>query len=245
MKKQTFLKYRSLFSVIIVLSVCFAVTSIILSFRRDEIMSNEQAGEYTKEKITVIIDAGHGGEDGGAVGISGTLEKDINLALSYKLNELFSLTDIDTVMTRYDDSLLYTDSQSNRKKYYDLRNRAKVALMYDNPVFISIHQNKFPVSKYKGLQVYYSENNAKSKTIADLIQSNVVLHIQNDNNRKTKEAGGSIYLMNALECPAVLIECGFLSNREDEKNLNDEEYQNRLAFVIFSSVMSCLTDNAV
>ena len=241
MKQQTFIKYKSLLFVFIALSsICAVIGSGFLHHNTDH-----QTVGNAENSFTVIIDPGHGGEDGGAVGESGTIEKDINLAISYKLYELFSLTDINAVMTRYDDRLLYNEGQNKRKKYYDVRNREAIALEYDNPLFISIHQNKFPISKYKGLQVYYSSNHPDSKIVAETIQSEVAAHIQKDNKRKIKESGGSIYLMHALECPAVLVECGFLSNNEDETNLNSVEYQKELAYVIFSSIMQYFSQNEV
>ena len=241
MKRQTFVEHKLLFVILLSFSFVFAFAGAMFQNSNDNTM---HVSGKENINVTVIIDAGHGGEDGGAVGTTlGTLEKDINLSLSYKLCELFALTDIKAVMTRRDDRLLYNDGQEHRKKYHDVRNRVKFAQDYESPVFISIHQNKFPVSKYKGLQVYYSGNNDESKILAEKIQSYVVTNIQKDNNRKIKESGGSIYLMNALECPAVLVECGFLSNSEDEKNLCDDEYQNKLAFVIFASIMSYISEN--
>ena len=143
-------------------------------------------------------------------------------------------------MTRTGDYMLYEENQTSRKKYYDVRNRVEVAKEVNSPVFISIHQNKFPIAKYKGLQVYYSANHSDSKNIADCIQNKVKDYLQNDNTRKTKQGGKDIYLLKNIECPAVLVECGFLSNYEDESNLNSPEYQKRLAFVIFSSVIEFL-----
>ena len=191
-------------------------------------------------KLTIIVDEGHGGEDGGAVGVTGTLEKDINLNISKYIKAYFDLTDINCVLTRNDDTLLYNENQANKKKYYDIRNRYSFCTNIDNPVFVSIHQNKFPVEKYFGLQVYYSPNNEQSKIVADNIQNTCVEYIQKNNSRKIKQAQSNIFLLDNLQCPAVLVECGFLSNATEEKMLCDTEYQKKIAFCIYKSLMDYL-----
>lgn len=242
MKKQTLYEYSR---IIISLLIVTFVTSIFgfISFISD----SETTSKFSNNKIndiTVIIDPGHGGEDGGAVGLCGTLEKDINLEISSILRDLFTLVDIDAVMTRNSDNLLYTDDQSDRKKFYDLKNRVDFADKYSDPVFLSIHQNKFPIEKYKGLQVYYSKNNPSGKELAECIQNNTESFLQKDNNRKIKEAGRNIFVLDKLQCPAVLIECGFLSNAYEEQNLNNYEYQKKLAYIIFTSVVEYLADSS-
>lgn len=193
--------------------------------------------------VTLVIDAGHGGEDGGATGASGVLEKDINLMISKQLYSFLSLTDIDCITTRDDDVMLYKDGQSGKKKYYDVRNRVEIAKSYDNPVFISIHQNKFPIEKYNGLQVYYSKHHKDSRLLALTVQDKTKEFLQPDNNRKIKQSGKSIYVLNNLSCPAILVECGFLSNSQEEKMLCDEEYRKKLSFVLFSAMLEYLTES--
>ena len=125
----------------------------------------------------------------------------------------------------------------------DLAARLKIAKETPNSIFVSIHMNAFPQTQYSGLQVYYSKNDASSKKIADLIQSNVKKYLQSSNNRKTKSATSSIFLLDRLETPAVLIECGFLSNDEECKLLSTNEYRKKLSFVIFCSLMDYISNN--
>ena len=216
------------------------------------VLGNKLGGEFRSvssqngadSRIVIVIDAGHGGEDGGAQSTDGILEKDINLAIAKYLDDYLFLSGFETVMTRSDDRLLYGNGEQNRKKFYDVRNRAEIAKQYDNSIFVSIHQNKFPIEKYSGLQVYYSKNDPRSKTLANIIQSSVKEKLQPKNNRETKAAGSNIYILNNAESPAVLVECGFLSNGEEARKLNDKEYQKKLAFVIFTSVTEfCRTYN--
>ncbi len=192
-----------------------------------------------ENKITVVLDAGHGGEDSGASSEDGLLEKDLNLKICENIRDILLLSGIEVKMTRTDDKLLYTEEQNikGQRKHYDLKNRYLIAKEYQNPVFVSIHINKFSASQYKGLQVYYSDNNAKSKILADKIQTDIKEALQNDNNRKTKNAKNSIYLLDRLECPAVLVECGFLSNNEDTENLRNDEYIKKMSVIIANSIM--------
>lgn len=190
---------------------------------------------------TVIIDAGHGGEDGGAEA-NGVTEKHINLNISRKLADYFRFTDIPVVLTRTDDRLLYNVGEENRKKYHDISNRIKFAEKYSDAVFISIHQNKFEISKYNGLQVYYSKNNAAGRRLAELIQRNERDFNNTNNKREIKQADSKIRVLNELEMPAVLVECGFLSNPEEAKMLSGNDYQNKLAFIIFISALQFLDE---
>lgn len=244
MKRQTFIEYSKVIAVSLVITFVTAIFGVVGYFLDNKTIPTKQTAVIRENLPTIVIDAGHGGEDGGAVGISGSLEKNINLEISEYLRDLFMLTDINVIMTRHDDNLLYEAGQESRKKFNDLNNRLKICSTVDNPLLISIHQNKFPLQKYKGLQVYYAEKNADSKNIANIVQNKTKNFIQKDNNRQIKPAGRSIFILNRASCPAVLIECGFLSNPEDEANLMNPEYQKKLAFVIFSSVMDYLESNS-
>ncbi|MBR6052037.1 MAG: N-acetylmuramoyl-L-alanine amidase [Clostridia bacterium] len=184
---------------------------------------------------TIVIDAGHGGIDGGAVADDGTLEKDLNLALAKTVERLLISLGADVVMTRTDD-VMFAESSSPHKKLDDLTHRIKTTESAVDAVFVSIHMNKFPVQKYSGLQVYYSKNNEESHALADVLQSAAQAYIQPQNARQTKAAGDEIYLLSKLTCPAVLIECGFLSNHDELALLKTEEYRNKLAAVIAVTV---------
>ncbi len=189
---------------------------------------------------TVVIDAGHGGIDGGAVGSDGTLEKALNLAVAQRLAELCRLAGIDCVMTREDDRLVVDDSVTERRKMHDLKNRASLAEAQSNPIFVSIHMNNFPEPRYSGLQVWYSKHHELSKTLAATLQGSARTFLDASNSREIKAATSAIYLLDRLECPAILVECGFLSNPEECALLAAEEYQTRLAVVIFASIVEVM-----
>lgn len=187
---------------------------------------------------TVIIDAGHGGMDGGAVSVTGTLEKELTLKVSCVLKELFSASGYNVVMTRDGDYMLTSEDGSGGKKRQDLKGRLEIANKYSDASFLSIHMNKFPVEKYSGMQVYYSSENAAGRSLADSIQRYCRAYLQPDNLRETKGVGSSIFLLHKLNCRAVLVECGFVSNPKEAELLDDEAYRKKLACVIFSAFVS-------
>ncbi len=194
--------------------------------------------------ITVILDAGHGGEDGGASGQSGVLEKDLNLDIALTVGAYLEQSGIRVIYTRTEDILLY-DKNTNyhgRKKVLDLAARLKIANQTENSIFVSIHMNSFPIEKYKGLQVYYAKKEEKSQILAQMIQNNAKNLIDADNDRKVKAATSAIYLLDRAEHPAVLIECGFLSNAEDLARLSSPEYRTALSLVIAHSIAEYLAD---
>ena len=193
------------------------------------------------DAITVVIDAGHGGEDAGAVATDGTLEKDLNLEISSLVNALCILNGINTKMTRENDMLLYDyyndlENYKGQKKVYDLKNRLKIAEEHPNALYVGIHMNKFSQSKYKGTQIYYSKNNEISEEVASDLSKRIKDYLQPKNNRQIKGADSSIYILNNIKNPAILVECGFLSNEEELNNLKNEEYRASLALLIFSSI---------
>ena len=197
------------------------------------------------ESPIIVIDPGHGGEDGGAIGVNGIYEKDINLAIAEQVNDILQAAGISTVLTRSDDRLLYDPNSDyqGHKKVQDLATRRKIAESYDSAIFVSIHMNAFPEEKYSGLQVYYSPNNPESKTLAEYLQTNSKVYLLPDNTRTIKKATESIYLLNRLRCPAILVECGFLSNPQECKDLSSPEYQQKIAFAISLSILEHLSEN--
>lgn len=190
-----------------------------------------------KKPLYILIDAGHGGEDGGAVSDGGLVEKDVNLRIAKKLETMLFLSDYPVVMLRQDDRLLYEPGQEKRKKYYDITNRIAAAQAYENGVLVSIHQNKFPIKKYSGLQVYYSKHHPHSEQLAKRIQENVRQYLQPDNHRDVKSADHTIRLLDSLSIPAVLAECGFLSNDAEAALLADDAYQNKIAYLLYLSIL--------
>lgn len=191
---------------------------------------------------TIIIDAGHGGEDCGAIGKNGVYEKDLNLSIASELQSMLAAAGIPTRLTRKDDALLYDKNSDfhGKKKLLDMKARRAIINEYSNAVFISIHMNSFPQEKYRGLQVYYSDNIPASQELAELIQSAVRNNLQYDNTRKIKSAEDDIYLLNETPHPSILIECGFLSNLEECELLCLTSYQKRLCLCIYKAITDYL-----
>lgn len=189
--------------------------------------------------FSVVLDAGHGGEDGGAVSESGICEKAINLSIACYLRDYLESSGIRVVMTREEDVLLYdrTVDFHGRKKQLDLLARREIAEMTANSIFVSIHMNAFPSPQYRGLQVWFSPNHSDSALLADRIRDTVQSYLQPENHRPIKQATSSIYLLHHIASPAVLVECGFLSNPEEAALLAKEEYQRELAFLLFCSIL--------
>ena len=216
---------------------------LALSLQGSSIFFSNKALYYEEvcalaDKKTVIIDAGHGGEDCGAIGKNGSYEKDLNLQVAYTLGEMLTEKGYAVIYTRTEDKLLYTDEENIKgiRKISDLKNRCKIAKEYPDSVFISIHMNSFTDPKYSGLHVYYSQNNDSSKELASMVQSNVIRTLQKDNNRTIKP-GKSIYVLENIENTAILIECGFLSNPEECEKLSQKEYQKELCFSIMCAMI--------
>ena len=194
----------------------------------------------------IVIDAGHGGEDGGASSAAGVLEKDLNLSVAFALRDLLEAAGVPVVMTRTEDKLLYdrnVDFQG-RKKVLDLAARrivaektaAAAAESGGTSLFISIHMNAFPAPQYSGMQVWYGTGHPLSAEVAGAIQA-ASGAIMPDNHRKIKAAGSNIYLLDRIKSPAVLVECGFLSNPAEAERLAREDYQRAVAAVVFAGVM--------
>jgi len=190
----------------------------------------------------IIIDPGHGGIDGGAVGVDGVLEKDINLEISFILRDLFVLNGFEVVMTREEDISIHDLGVEGirRQKRSDLHNRLEFTERFTDNIFISVHQNKFGDSSQRGAQVFYGPNHPGSELLAELVQRNIVSMMQAENRRQHKKGGSGLFLIYEARSPAILVECGFLSNPEDTRNLSDPQYQAQLAFAIFGSVMEYL-----
>lgn len=176
---------------------------------------------------TIIVDAGHGGVDGGAVSPNGTVESPLNLSIAGKIEELFTFFGENTLMTRESEEIIYPPQcQSIRKKkIYDTNSRTELVNQQENAVMISIHQNSLPSSpQTHGAVVFYNKESG-AEEIGERIQSTLNQVINTENEKEARQISKDIYLMNHCHHPAVLVECGFLSNREDEKNLQDPEYQ--------------------
>ena len=223
-----------------ILLAAFIISFSIVAFQQIRLVS---ADNYSVENVPVIIiDAGHGGEDGGAVGIDGTAEKDLNLSISLKLNEILSAMGYQTRMVRTTDTSIHNaDADSVReRKVSDIHNRAAIMNEYENCIYVSIHQNKYSGSSIWGAQTFYSPNNEESKELAQLIQASIANNVQPDNKRVIKQSGTNIYVLYNATKPAVMVECGFVSNANELEQLKDEEYQNKMAFAISNGIINYL-----
>ena len=185
-----------------------------------------------------MANSAHGGFDGGAVAKDGTVEKDINLKICLKLASLLKSSGYNVILTREADVStddVETDKIPSRKKS-DLRNRLKLMKDFPNSVFVSIHLNKFTTAAASGAQIFYSEKEEESKILAEDIRKSIVSMLQKDNTRVNKKSTSSTYILHNATVPAVLVECGFLSNSEELKKLKNSEYQNQMAFTIFCGI---------
>ena len=196
------------------------------------------AGANINNEKLVIIDAGHGGFDGGAVAPDGTVEKEINLQIATTLSEILALNGYSVIMTRTTDTGTEDDFTKpiQVRKVSDLKNRLALMDRYPDAIFVSIHLNKFTASAAKGAQVFYSKNNPNSYTLGDSIQGNIRTLLQPENDRVIKQGTRSTYLLYNAKIPAVIVECGFLSNSEELKKLKDDNYKNQIAFAVFCGI---------
>lgn len=188
---------------------------------------------------TIVIDAGHGGIDGGATSCSGVLESALNLEIAGRLNDLFHLLGFKTLMIRTTDCSIHTQGETiAAKKVSDLRQRVKIVNEQEDALLISIHQNTFSDSRYSGAQVFYGPK-GEGADLADSLQTRFVQTINPGSSRQAKKADG-IYLMQHIDCTGILVECGFLSNPEEEAKLRQSPYQKALCCVIVSEVANFL-----
>ena len=188
-------------------------------------------------EIKVIVDAGHGSPDGGAVGVTGVIEKDINLAISMKLAEVLEGKGYTVIMTRTGDNGIYDpDSETIREmKKSDMNARLNIMKKSGADLFVSIHMNSFTQKSAKGLHVFYASNHKEVKDLAEEIQ-NGIFEVTGAKTHAVKTADERLFLMKNPPIPAILVECGFLSNPEEEKKLTSEDYQSRLAWAIGDAI---------
>lgn len=192
-------------------------------------------------RSTLVLDAGHGGIDGGAISDSGLKESDINLQIALKTEALVRFLGIDTVMTRETD----TDNSDNKaySEHDNLVQRAKLANSTENAVLISIHQNKFPSAVVSGAEVMYSDND-DSKALGLITQDNLVTLLDSSNRRVARPAPKELLLTSSVECPTILVECGFMSNPQEVQKLASNDYQLKLAAILAGSYIQFLNNTA-
>lgn len=193
-----------------------------------------------EREVTIVIDAGHGGVDGGATSCTGVLESKFNLDISLKLEDMFHLLGYRTIMIRRTDVSVYTSGDTiAAKKVSDLRQRVKIVNETEDALLISIHQNTFSDGRYSGAQVFYADT-SDSRELAGELQQAFSASLDRNNQRVCKKADG-VYLMQHIDCTGVLVECGFLSNPLEEAKLRDDAYQQKMCCVIAATAAQFLT----
>ncbi len=230
-------KYRKMFSLLIFfIIISLSLPSVLNLMNLNKLSVNASADVYSKK--TVILDAGHGGEDCGAIGIGNIYEKDLNMQITMKIGDYLRAAGYNVIYTRTEDCLLYTEEENIKgmRKIYDLRNRVKIANSYENVLFISIHMNSFGAENCSGLQVYYSVGDNDARNAALKIRESVIYRVQPGNKRTVKEGNG-LYILENSKNPALLVECGFISNPEECKKLSEKEYQKELSFAIVCGII--------
>lgn len=213
------------------LTICLVQTTTI----------NEDTVETVSLPVTnkvIVIDAGHGVPDEGAESSNGTSEAETNLNIALKLQNLLEQSGATVILTRSDENAIYDiDSKTlKEKKISDLKNRVKIGNESSADIFVSIHLNKIPQQQYSGWQTFFKSSDENSIKLARSIQNNLNESIQKENNRVAMKLD-TIYIMKNVEIPITVVECGFLSNPEEEKNLLNDTYQNQLAWGIYSGII--------
>jgi N-acetylmuramoyl-L-alanine amidase len=198
-------------------------------------------GESASPRV-IILDAGHGGPDGGSSAADGTRESDLNLEIVLRLEDLLSLLGQPTLLVRETDTDLSDASAATiaQKKVSDIRNRVSLANATEDGLLVSIHQNTYSEEKYSGAQVFYSPT-GDSQALAEALQSSLQANVDPENRRKAKEISQNVYLMRHITIPGVLVECGFLSNPQEAAKLKTDDYQKQLAVALGVSLVNYLS----
>ena len=217
----------------------FAVSFIVLiAAIASAMLTNISLETFSNSKPIVIIDAGHGDPDGGAIGLDGTHEADLNLQIALKIKNQLSDKNINCILTRADVNSVYTSGDTiHQKKVSDIKKRVEIAKNNKDAVFLSIHMNTYQSQDVCGAQVFFKAKSAVSQNIANEIQNAINSRLQPDNQKKEKAIPSNVYLFKNIPNECVLVECGFLSNQNDLDNLKNENYQNKLSTVISEALI--------
>ena len=226
---------------------CISAIMSVLLLCSMVLLSREAAlyvtGRMTEKKnITIVIDSGHGGIDPGKIAADGTLEKDLNLSIALKLQKYLEAADINVVMTRTTDEGLYDPGASN-KKVQDMKNRIALMEECDADLAVSLHQNSYSDSAIHGAQVFYYKESKSGRFLAEKIQASLVEELSEGNKGRVEKANDNYYLIMNVSCPAVIVECGFLSNEEEAKLLSNSQYQDRIVEAIIEGIKEYLGNN--
>lgn len=225
----------------IIFIMIFVLCAVMLWTISDKLTAQSTVAMSTPSR-RIVIDPGHGGMDGGAVGISGSVEKDINLSVSLRLADLLLLCGVEHTLTRNDDFMLELDTSAGTAKGRDIKSRVMLANEDQSSILVSIHMNSYPIEKYSGLQVFYSRNSPESHMIAEAVRQSCRSLLQPSNERQSKPASSAIYLMHHTTNPAILVECGFLSNIAEEALLRENKYQTSVAATICAGLLAYLDE---
>ena len=218
-----------------------SVLMILCAFALAERGWQQTLGEHVtgnSGKKCVVIDAGHGGNDPGKIGVDDSREKDLNLVIADKVKRILEQQDIDVIMTRETDTGLYEEDASN-KKVQDLKKRVSIINENQPDCVISIHQNSYHEEYVSGGQVFYYKTSEKGKYLAEILQKRFD-YVLGEANKRMAKANDNYYLLLHVKEPIVIVECGFLSNGKEAKRLEDEEYQDRMAWTIHMGIMEYL-----
>ncbi|MEG0229251.1 MAG: N-acetylmuramoyl-L-alanine amidase, partial [Oscillospiraceae bacterium] len=226
---------RALLAIFLIICILF-ITLVGINVSAQK--STQSVSAFCAYNKTIIIDAGHGGFDSGAIACDGSQEQIYNLKISQKVRELFLSFGYNVIMTREDENAINNADASTirEKKKTDMYKRMDIMTKAQNPIFISIHQNTSPSKSAKGSVVYFTKNLPDAEKIAQSIQSNITDNLQPENKRTIVEAKSNLFLLHKATCPAVLVECGFISNKADLDKIKKDEYQNKISFLIFKGV---------
>lgn len=219
------------------MSVVLILCACVLAGRGWEQTSGNRI-EVKRENKVVVIDAGHGGNDPGKIGVDDSLEKDLNLIIAGKVRTILEQQDVTVVMTRETDKGLYEEQTSN-KKVQDMKNRCALINETNPDCVVSIHQNSYHEEYVKGAQVFFYGTSEEGKKLADTIQAKLISYVDPENHRQAK-ANESYYLLKKTGAPIVIVECGFLSNWEEAKKLQEDSYQNKIAWAVAMGILSYL-----
>ena len=235
---------RSAYAKLLPIYCCILVSLILIAFLGSRTVTAFRENQAVYSDRVVIIDAGHGGIDGGATSFSGVRESVLNLEIALRLDDLMHLLGIYTIMIRTADVSIHTTGDTiAAKKVSDLKNRVKLVNSIPNSILISIHQNYFSDARYDGAQVFYA-NGADSRLFAEKVQKTLVSSLDRHNSRRVKSAKG-VYLMDKITNTDILVECGFISNPTEDKRLQDAIYQKKLACVLASATCQYICQNPI
>ncbi len=224
----------SMIGCFVLLAVCARITERALPTAAEAV-----------ERPIIVLDPGHGGLDSGAVGGNGTLEKDVNLSIVRILRDMLELSGFDVVLTRSEDISIYDAGVEGirNQKLSDMDNRLEIVQSYPDSIFLCIHQNNYTDPKYFGGQMFYNNNTPNNRTLAQIMQ-NKFAELQPGNDREIKLSGDELFLLKSNPNPSLMIECGFLSNPDEEARLSTWEYQQQVAFSIYGGLMEYIDATA-